>query len=199
MISYISGKLVEKQPTRAVIDVGGVGYDILIPVSSYDRLPATGENCHVFTYFYVREDQHVLYGFSTEAEKRMFLLLINASGVGPKIALSALSGMAVRDLKASIVGGDAKRLSTISGIGRKLAERLIVELRDKISDGEALEAISGADGATPEDGKTRDAIMALIALGYKQDQARKMAAAAMGTGGTAGLSVEEIVRKALSA
>jgi holliday junction DNA helicase RuvA len=197
MITFLQGQLVEKQPTRAVLDVGGVGYEVTIPLSSYDRLPAPGAACRILTYDHVREDIHQLFGFMSEAERRMFVLLMATSGIGPKLAMCALSGLSVRELKAAIVEGDTKRLSSVSGIGKKLAERMVVELRDRISQGEALEAIAGGEELSESDTKIRDAILALISLGYKQAEARKMAGAVVKGGELAALSVEDIVRKAL--
>jgi len=173
MITFLNGILVEKQPTRIVVEVGGVGYEVLVPLSSYDRLPLRNENCKILTYDYVREDQRLLFGFVTEGERRMFILLMATSGIGPKLALSALSGLSVREIRAAVVEGDVKRLSSIQGVGRKMAERLVVELRDKISAGEALEALGGVE-PTQEDVRARDAVLALVALGYKQETARKM-------------------------
>lgn len=197
MITFLQGTIVEKQPTRVVLDVGGVGYEVLIPLSSYDRLPAKNESCRILTYDYVREDNHLLFGFMTKEERRMFLLLMGTSGIGPKLALSALSGLSVRELKAAVVEGDVKRLSSISGIGRKTAERIVVELRDKIGTGEALEAVSGAKEMSKDDMKVRDAVLALIALGYKQDVARKMVAGAVREGGAGDIGVEDIIKRAL--
>lgn len=196
MIAYIKGTLAEKQPTRVVVDVGGVGYEVFIPLSSYDRLPPVGEPCRVLTYDYVREDTRQLFGFMAEAERRMFVLLMSISGIGPRLALAALSGLTVRELKVGIVQGDVKRLSSISGIGKKMAERMVVELRDKVGEGEAMEAVSGAGVATQEDARLRDAALALVALGYKQEQARKMVGKAVGKGESPG--VDEIIRTALS-
>lgn len=197
MIVFLEGILVEKQTGKVVVDVHGVGYEASIPLSTYDRLPTEGQEVRILVFDYVREDAHLLFGFMTEQERRMFSLLMDASGVGPKTALNALSGMPVRDLMASIAGSDVKRLSSISGIGRKLAERIVVELRDKISKGEALEAITSS-GSPESDAKLRDVMLALLALGYKQDAARKMVTDAV-RGGADKLTVEEIVRKALSA
>jgi holliday junction DNA helicase RuvA len=197
MITFLEGRLVEKQPTHAVMNVGGVGYEVVIPLSSYDRLPAVGEACRILTYDHVREDLHQLFGFMTEPERALFVLLMTVSGIGPKLALCALSGMSVRELKAAIVGGDVKRLSSISGIGKKLAERMVVELRDKIGKADALEAVAGVQELSESDLKLRDAVMALIALGYKQAEARLMVIGVLKGGDSAGLSVEEIVRKAL--
>jgi len=197
MITFLQGNVVEKHPTRAVVEINGVGYEVFIPLSSFDRLPAAGESCRILTYEHIREDIHQLFGFMTDPERQMFLLLMSTSGVGPKIGLAALSGMSVREIKAAIVQGDVKRLSSISGIGKKLAERIILELKDKIDEAEALAAVAGAESATPEDLRTRDAVMALIALGYKQDGARKMITDAL-RGAKGEMSVEDVVRKALN-
>ena len=173
MITFLNGILVEKQPTRMVLDVGGVGYEVFIPLSSFDRLPATGAEVRILTVDHVREDAHLLYGFMTEAERALFHLLTGVSGIGPKLALSALSGLSVRDLKAAVVEGNVKRISSVSGIGPKMAERIVVELKHKLSAAEALEAVSGVE--EPGGGSAlRDALMALVALGYKQEDARKM-------------------------
>lgn len=174
MITFVRGTLVEKHPTRAVLDVGGVGYEVFIPLSSYDRLPSTGESCRILTVDHVREDAHQLFGFMSVSERDTFQLLTGISGIGPKLALSALSGLTVRELKAAVVEGDLKRLSSIQGVGKKMAERMVVELRDRISAADALEAVSGADPAAPETLLMRDAVLALVTLGYTQEVARKM-------------------------
>ncbi len=174
MITFLRGALVEKQPTRVVVDVGGVGYDVAIPLSSYDRLPATGHEVRLLTVFHVREDAQLLFGFMTEAERSLFGQLTTITGIGPKLALSALSGLSVRDLKAAVVEGDVKRLSSISGVGKKMAERIVVELRHKLSAAESLEAVAGGDAQAAGSGALRDALLALVALGYKQEDARKM-------------------------
>ena len=197
MITFLQGVLVERHPTRAVVDVGGVGYEVSIPLSSFDRLPAENQPCRILTYDHVREDVHQLFGFMSEGERRMFVLLMTVSGIGPKLALSTLSGMSVRDLKKSVAEGDVKRLSSISGIGKKTAERVVVELRDKISVGEALEAASEDRALAPGDMKARDAILALIALGYKRNESQEMVRAVM-EGSTADLTVEDVIRKALA-
>lgn len=196
MIAFLTGRISEKHPTRIVLDVGGVGYEVFIPLSSYDRLPATGDECTVLTHHHVREDAQILFGFTSGEERAMFRLLLGTTGVGPKLALSALSGLSVKELKAAIVTGDTACLSSISGIGRKVADRLIVELKDKISDGEAYEAVAGEE----DEGNTlsRDAVLALVALGYKQEQAGKMVMGAVKDGAGAG-SVEDLVRRALGA
>jgi Holliday junction DNA helicase RuvA len=195
MITFLSGVLVEKQPTRLVLEVYGVGYEIFIPLSSFDRLPAEGEPCKILTHDHLREDAHQLFGFITAAERDLFELLLGISGIGPKTALSALSGLSVRDLKQAVVEGDLKRLSSISGIGKKTAERIVVELRHKLSAGEALEAVTGS----PEthDLRTRDAILALISLGYKQADAQQRVRAILPKLKPA-TTVEDVVRAALA-
>ncbi len=196
MITFLEGQLVEKQPTRVVLNVGGVGYEVFIPLSSYDRLGAPNSTCRILTYHHVREDAEVLYGFVSEAERRLFELLLSISGIGPKIALGALSGMSVRELKAAVAENDVKRLNAISGIGRKTAERMVMELRDKLSAAETLEAMSGDDEGGVGDVRMRDAVLALIGLGYKQVDAQKMIRqVAKADAGKA--HVEELVRRAL--
>ncbi len=196
MITFLDGRLVEKQPTRVVVDVHGVGYELLIPLSSYDRLPAPGERVKVLTYDHVREDAHLLFGFMTDGERQLFETMLGVSGIGPKLALGALSGLSVREIKSAVVEGDAKRLSSISGVGRKTAERLVIELRDKFSAAEALEATTGPD-AVPGDQRLRDGVLALVSLGYKQAEAQKMLAQVAGQVSPED-SVEHIVRLALT-
>ncbi len=197
MIAFLEGILAEKEPTRVVINVGGVGYEALIPLSSYDRLPPEGQPCRLLVCHLVREDAQQLVGFATEAEKRMFNLLVSVTGIGPKLALAALSGLSVRELKAALVEGDTRRLSSISGVGRKTAERMVVELRDKIGAGEALEARAGATEVTPEDLRARDALLALVSLGYKRAEAQEMVMRAARAAGAREVTVEELVRLAL--
>src|ERR1035437_8575557 len=172
MITFIDGLLEEKEPGRAVMNVAGVGYEVQIPLSSYEHLPTSGAHCRVLIHDHIREDAHLLFGFASEAERRLFVMLLGVSGIGPKIALSALSGMSVRELVQSIVGRDVKRLSSISGIGKKTAERLVVELRDRIGEGDAL-AASAAE-PTADNLKMRDAILALVALGYRRGEAQEL-------------------------
>ena len=133
MINFLHGKLVESIPTHVIIDVHGVGYEALIPLSSFDKLPPPGQEVKLLTHLAIREDAHVLYGFMTAQERDMFRLLINTvSGIGPKIALNVLSGMNMMALRGAVANGDVKSLSQISGVGKKTAERIVVELKDKI-------------------------------------------------------------------
>ena len=197
MITFLQGILVDKIPTCAVINVGGVGYEVFIPMSSFDRLPAVEAEVKLLTYHHVREDAQSLFGFYTEAERNLFDRLLSVSGIGPKLALAVLSGMSVREIKTAIVSGDIKRLSGISGIGKKTAERMIVDLKDKISAGEALEAAAGIDDSMPGDVRLRDTVMALISLGYKQADALKMARTAADLAGP-DAAVEDLIRRSLS-
>ena len=197
MITFLAGTLVEKQPTRVVLNVHGVGYEIFIPLSSFDRLPGENAPCRLLVHDHLREDLHNLYGFVTEAERSLFDMLLGISGIGPKTALSALSGLSVRDLKAAVVEGDVKRLSSISGVGKKTAERIVVELRHKLSAGDALEAVAGAPEALPGDLRTRDAMLALISLGYKQADAQQRVREILPRLKPAA-TVEDVVRAALA-
>src|SRR5512137_1685784 len=143
MITSLTGTLVESLPTQVIIDVQGVGYEVLIPLSSYDKLPAPGQQVKILTHLAIREDAHVLYGFMTAAERDLFRLLVNTvSGIGPKIALNVLSGMNPTAFRGAVANGDVKALSQISGVGKKTAERIVVELKDKIGAAGAWEAAS---------------------------------------------------------
>ena len=133
MITFLRGKLVEALPTQVVMEVQGVGYEVLIPLSSYDRLPTPGTEVLLLTHLAIREDAHLLYGFLTASERDLFRLLIHTvSGIGPKIALSVLSGMSIAAFRSAVAAGDVKALSSVQGVGRKTAERIVVELRDKL-------------------------------------------------------------------
>ena len=173
MITFLEGKLDERQLGRVVMNIGGVGYEVSIPLSSYDRLPPEGETCRILTYHHITDADQRLFGFGTEEEREMFSRLLTISGVGPKLAISVLSGLPVRELKSALINGDIKRISSISGIGKKTAERIVVELRDKFSQGEQLDAFA-ADEGLPGDHRLRDAALALGALGHKPDDAAKM-------------------------
>ncbi len=197
MITFLQGKLVESIPTQAIVEVHGVGYEVLIPLSSFDKLPAPGGEVHLLTHLAIREDAHVLYGFMTAAERDLFRLLINnVSGIGPKIALNVLSGMNPVALRGAVANGDVKALSQISGVGKKTAERIVVELRDKIGASATWEAASSQRALSDADQKINDAVLALMALGFKQPEAHDaIRASAAALGPQAG--VEELVRASL--
>ena len=174
MITFLDGKLVTALPTQAIVDVGGVGYEVFIPLSSYDKLPAAGQDIRILTHLHVREDVQILYGFMTAAERDLFRLLVNnVSGIGPKLALAVLSGMSVNSFKTAVVNSDVASLSKISGLGKKTAERIVLELKDKLGVAAAWEAASAMHAPTPEQEQANEAVLALIALGYKQVDAHK--------------------------
>lgn len=197
MIAFLQGTLVEALPTQIIVDVNGVGYDALIPLSSFDKLPAPGQRIKLLTHLAIREDAHVLYGFMSAAERDLFRLLINTvSGIGPKIALNILSGISVTAFRGAVANGDVKAFSQISGVGKKTAERIIIELRDKVGLAGALEAGSARRALSPDEQKTNDAVLALMALGYKPVDAHEAVRAAQAAlGPSAGL--EELVRASL--
>lgn len=196
MITFLDGKLVSALPTQATVDVSGVGYEVFIPLSSYDKLPAIGQPVRVLTHLHVREDAHILYGFMTVPERDLFRLLVNnVSGIGPKLALAVLSGMSVANFKAAVVNSDVAALSKISGLGKKTAERIVLELKDKLGVAAAWEAATAAHAPTPEQEQMSEAVLALIALGYKQIDAHKAVRDLQEKGEAK--SAEELVKLAL--
>src|SRR5262245_59014173 len=197
MISFLRGKLLETLPTQVCIEVNGIGYDVLIPLSSYDKLPAPGTEVYILTHLIVREDSHVLYGFMTAAERELFRLLINnVSGIGPKIAINVLSGISVIAFRGAVAHGDVRTLSQIQGVGKKTAERIVVELKDKIGAAGAWEAASAQRGLSSEGQKLNDAVLALLALGYKQVEAHDAVRGAQAMLG-ANANLEDLVRACL--
>jgi Holliday junction DNA helicase RuvA len=196
MITFLDGKLISALPTQAIVDVSGVGYEVFIPLSSYDKLPAVGQPICILTHLAVREDAHMLYGFMTAAERDLFRLLVNnVSGIGPKLALAVLSGMSVNNFKAAVVNSDVASLSKISGLGKKTAERIILELKDKLGVAAAWEAASAMHAPTPEQEQANEAVLALIALGYKQVDAHKAVRVLQEKGEAK--PAEELVKQAL--
>jgi Holliday junction DNA helicase RuvA len=197
MITFLHGKLVEALPTQVVVDVNGVGYEVLIPLSSFDKLPSPGSDLKLLTQLIVREDAHILYGFASVTERDLFRMLIhNVSGIGPKTALNILSGMNAITFRGAVANGDVKSLSQISGVGKKTAERIVVELRDKIGAAGALEAASAKHSLSSDDQKINDAVLALMALGFKQIEAHDTVRAAQAMLGSAA-TVEDLVRASL--
>jgi holliday junction DNA helicase RuvA len=197
MIAFIEGKLVEALPTQVIVEVRGVGYEVLIPLSSYESLPAVGSVVRLLTHLAIREDAHLLYGFKTAAERDLFRLLINTvSGIGPKIPLNILSGMTPTLFRGAVASSDVKALSRISGVGKKTAERIVVELRDKVGIAGAWEASSAQRALSAEDQKANDAVLALIALDIKPPLAHEAVRAAQALLGPQ-VTLEELVRVAL--
>lgn len=175
MIAYIRGTLAEKDMTRVVVEAAGVGYELLIPLSTFDKLPREGGEVKLLAWHCVREDDEVLFGFATAQEREMFAKLTAVSGVGPKIALAILSGSSVGELSMAIASGDAKRISAIKGVGRKTAEKICVELRDKVD----LFAAGALSAGKAENSVIRDAVAALRALGFNEETSSKMVADAL--------------------
>ena len=166
MIGKISGKLIERHPPQVLVDVHGVGYEIDVPMSTFYQLPANGSEVTLYTHLIVREDAHQLYGFASEQERRVFRQLLKISGVGARTALSVLSGMSVSDLCAAVSAQDSGRLIKVPGIGRKTAERLLLELKDK------LDVMVVSATVTVAAGTTSDILNALLALGYNDKEAQ---------------------------
>jgi Holliday junction DNA helicase RuvA len=196
MIATLTGILKFKSPTEILIEVHGIGYTISIPLSTYEKLGDLGSSVSLLTHFHVREDAMLLFGFSTEEERRLFKLLISVSGIGPKIAQSTLSGMNVEELKSHIVGGNVNALMAIPGVGRKTAERLIVELRDKagktLTESEPISVIGMATAAM-----RIEALQALTSLGYNQQIAEKAIRLVVKEAEGSTISLEELIKRAL--
>ena len=194
MIGSLRGRLAAKQPPQLLLEVGGVGYELEAPMSTFYDLPAVGAEVSLLTHLVVREDAHVLYGFVREDERRLFRLLLKVSGVGPKIALAILSGSSADAFAVCIAAGDTASLTRIPGVGRKTADRLIVELRDRLAGGDATVAtLTTAAGAGPRG----EALAALVALGYRPVEATQMVDRAETDPAGASASTEDLIRRAL--
>src|SRR5678816_2212678 len=176
MIAHLSGTLIHKQPNSVIIDVGGVGYELTVPLSTFYELPETGSAVDLRAYTYVREDALQLYGFKSEGEKRLFLLLTSVSGIGPRLAITLLSGLSAEDIVQSIRQNNLARLVSVPGVGKKTAERLVVELKDKVTSASVSEAIAAtahvSGDAKPSDLRD-DVVSALVNLGYQRPQAER--------------------------
>ncbi len=186
MISRLQGTLIEKQPPTVVLDVHGVGYEVDVPMSTFYSLPATGQPVTLFTHLVVREDAHLLFGFATDGERRLFRQLVRITGIGARTALSLLSGMSVDELYAAVTLQDSARLIRVPGIGKKTAERLLLELKDKLA------LAPGSVGITAAGAASGDALNALLSLGYNDREARAALAKL-----EPGLAVQDAIRQAL--
>jgi len=189
MIAHLRGKLLAKHPNQAIVEAGGVGYDVMITVPAFSDLPDAGNEVALHVHTHVREDQIALFGFLRAEEKRLFEKLISVSGIGPRMAVTILSGMPVGDLIGSIRGGDIARLTKIPGIGRKTAERMVLELREKLEEFQAPAAPPTAASVQAE-----DVLSALVNLGYQRPAAEKAVERA---GAGAGLAFDQLFREAL--
>ena len=166
MIGRLTGQLVAKQPPQIIVDVGGVGYEVDVPMSTFYALPATGERVQLMAHYVVREDAHLLFGFATNDERAAFRQLIKVTGIGPKVALAVLSGLSVAELNQAIALQDVKRLTRVPGIGNKTAERLLLELKGKV-----VASAAGAGAAPAVASPADDVVNALLALGYSEKEA----------------------------
>ncbi len=186
MIGRLAGMLLEKNPPQILVEAGGVGYEVEVPMSTFYNLPASGERVTLLTHLVVREDAHLLYGFGTEAERRAFRQLLKISGVGPRIALAVLSGLSVAELVAAVAAQESGRLVKVPGIGKKTAERLLLELKGKLGD------FVGGVAINRQKPVASDVMTALLALGYSDKEAQ-LAVKQM----PEGLSVSDSIRQAL--
>jgi holliday junction DNA helicase RuvA len=197
MIAYLSGKLLEKHANTAIVDVGGVGYEVSIPLSTFYELGEVGSDVSLRIYTHVREDAIQLFGFNTRRERDLYLKLISVQGVGAKSGISMLSGMSADEIITALRSNDLARLKSIPGVGLKTAERLVVELRDKV--GEISDSASGLDATSrtvlPKDAVFEDALSALVNLGYQRPAAEK----ALNTAATEGteITVQKLLRRGL--
>jgi len=190
MIGSLRGRIASKTPPQLTVEVAGVGYELEAPMSTFYHLPPTGAEVHLLTHLVVREDAHVLYAFASDGERRLFRSLLRVTGVGPKIALALLSGISVEGFAHCVQNEDVASLTRVPGIGRKTAERLIVEMRDRLGVGpESADAAAPPPGASPES----EAFGALVALGYKPAEATRLLKAV----GPGTHSTEELIRRAL--
>ena len=199
MIASITGILKQKTPHSIIVDVHGVGYEAVVPLTTFYLLPSQNETVHLWTYTHVREDALQLFGFSTVEEKNVFLLLLGISGIGPKLAINILSGLPLAELVAAVKQGDIAKLSSIPGIGRKTAARLALELKEKIL---AVTVDSSAAPVEEKDARRiEDAVSALVNLGYKsplaKDAVKKVLNARNGEDGREGFPIEELIKESL--
>ena len=193
MIGYLKGKILSLSQDTALIETGGVGYEVLCSASVMSDLMGKDEG-EVYTYLQVREDGISLFGFSSPAEKNMFLKLVSVSGVGPKMGIAVLSGMDINSLAVAIASSDVKKLSTVKGLGKKTAERIILELREKVTASEAPATSKGGASVLPADDGEEDAVVALMSLGFTRAESSRAIERAKAAGAS---TIEEIIREAL--
>lgn len=196
MIGLLRGVIIDKQPPALLLDVQGVGYEVEAPMTTFYDLPAVGERVSLYTHLAVREDAHTLYGFSKASDRGLFRALIRVNGVGAKLALTILSGMPANDFAVCVQAGDTAALVKLPGVGKKTAERLVVEMRDKLSDWSGTATVAGTPKARPDVANpVEEAVSALMALGYKASDASRLVRAV----DSRERSTEDIIRAALQA
>lgn len=194
MINQITGKILHKSPTECTIEAGGIGYQIFIPVTTFDRLPDIGDPVTVFTYLHVREDAMQLFGFLTKQDKELFRKLITISGVGPKLAQTVMSGLSYDELIRAIRQGNVMQLNKIAGVGRKTAERLVVELRDKLAE---IELAEEQTGIRTSDTVQAEALLALTTLGYSRNASENALRNATAELNGENVSLEQLIKATL--
>jgi len=199
MIGRLRGNLLDKQPPQLLLEVAGVGYEVSAPMTTFYELPETGHEIILHTHLAVREDAHVLYGFLREQDRLLFRTLIKVSGVGPKLALAILSGMPADEFVSLVQGGNSAALTKLPGVGKKTAERLVVEMKDRLKDWQnvmlPVEPGAGMQAVTTANSLEKEAISALVSLGYKPQEASRMVSQVE----REGISSEEMIRQALRA
>jgi Holliday junction DNA helicase RuvA len=194
MIARLRGRLLEKAPEQIVVDVGGVGYQLFVSLNAFYRLPNPGVEIDLYVHTHVREDALQLYGFLDAAERALFLLLLQVATIGPKVALAVLSGMDTPDLESAIADGDARRLVAVPGIGKKKADLMILQLREKVKVLQQSRAAAAATSPARGGGDAAEAVSALVNLGYKQHEAERAVARAEESGSRA---LADLIREAL--
>lgn len=195
MIAHVQGVIAEKTPTRIIIDVQGVGYEILIPISTFEKLKNPGEQERLLTYQHVREDALLLFGFYTQREKSMFLHLISVSGIGPKLALSVLSGCPAEQLRQAISNGEVESLTRLPGVGKKTAQRIVMELREKLGADSPETETPAADSEQRAPKESEEAILALTTLGYPKSAAERVVGKVLAK--EPDVSLDGLIKKAL--
>ena len=197
MYRYLSGTVAEKAPTWVVLDVGGIGFELTVPISTSQKLPAVGKEAKLLTHFVVREDAQLLFGFLTKEEHSLFKLLISVTGIGPKMAVTILSGLGMAELKRAIVDGSVATLTSISGIGRKTAERLVIELREKVAVESMASGAHGLEVIQKETALVEDSTQALVSLGYNKQNAKTAVQKAIAHAKKTDWTAETLVRESL--
>ncbi len=197
MIARLTGLLAVKSPTEIIIDAGGVGYQVFIPLSTYEALPEALSTVTILTHLHVREDAMHLYGFGTETERELFRMLLSVSGIGPKMALGILSGMSPAELQSAILGSDISALTSISGVGRKTAERIVLELRNRIGKADIMMESATTAPSSAQLKLRSEALVALMSLGYTRASAEKALRLVLSESPGASLTTEELIKRSL--
>jgi holliday junction DNA helicase RuvA len=197
LFSYLNGTLTEKAPTQVTIDVGGIGFQVLVPLATSHKLPSIGGKVKLLIHHMVRENSEQLFGFFSEEERTLFRLLISVSGIGPKMGLTVLSGLGISKLKRALVDGSTATLTEISGIGKRTAERLVIELREKIVMDGLTDESRKIDTISKNQQLVKDSIQALVSLGYNKQSAKNAIQKVLEKQGEEGLNPESLIRESL--